>query len=204
MRLATRRFVITAVAALSLAACGQAGSKTAGGLGDEMTMGNANAKVTVIEYASASCPHCARWNEEVFPAFKKKYIDTGKVKYVFREFLTPPPEVATAGFLLARCAGKDKYFAVLDAVYRSQKEWFETRDPGASLLRVAQNFGMNEQQFRACVSDEKAQLALAERVDRFQKQDSIDSTPTFIINGKKTAGEMSLPQLDAAIAAAAR
>ena len=106
MRLATRRIVLTAVAALSLAACGQAGGKTA--VGDEMVLGNPNAKVTVIEYASASCPHCARWNEDVYPAFKKKYVDTGKVKYVFREFLTPPTEVAAAGFLLARCAGKDK------------------------------------------------------------------------------------------------
>ena len=201
MRLATRRFVLTGVAALSRAACGQAGGKTA--VGEDMSLGNPNAKVTVIEYASASCPHCARWNEEVYPAFKKKYVDTGKVHYVFREFLTPPTEVAAAGFLLARCAGKDKYFPVLDAVYRSQKEWFETQNPGASLLRIAQSYGMNEEQFRACVSDEKAQLALEKRVRKYQEQDQIDSTPSFVINGKKIAGEMPLQQLDAEIAAAA-
>src|SRR5579871_3142309 len=79
---------------------------------DDMTLGSPKAKVTVIEYASASCPHCARFNNEVFPAFKAKYVDTGRVFYVFREFLTEPASLAAAAFLTARCAGKGKYFGV--------------------------------------------------------------------------------------------
>ena len=206
MRAATRRLVLTAVAALSLAACGQAnGAKSAAGgavTGDEMVQGNPNAKVTVVEYASAACPHCAKWHEEVYPAFKKKYVDTGQVKFVFREFITPPPEVAAAGALLARCAGKDKYFPVLDAVFRSQNEWFQTRDPGAAYLKVAKSFGMNEEQFRACVQNEKEQRALFERVQRFATKEGINSTPTFVIGGQKISGEVTMAQLDAAIAAA--
>ena len=202
MRAATRRYVLTAVAALSLAACGQAGGKSSGALPEEMTLGNPNAKVTVTEYASASCPHCARWHEEVFPAFKKKYVDTGQVKYVFREFLTDPIPVASAGFLLARCAGKDKYFPVLDAVYRSQKEWMQTGDVNTPFVRIAKSYGMNEDQFRACVTNEKELTALNTRVQRYQTQEKIESTPTFVINGKKMPGEISLEQLDAAIAAA--
>ena len=207
MRAATRRrLVLTAVAAVSLAACGQAtGAKSAAGgpvTGDEMVQGNPKAKVTVIEYASASCPHCGKWHQEVYPAFKKKYVDTGQVKFVFREFLTPPNEVAAAGVLLARCTGKDKYFQALEAVFRSQNEWFQTRDPGAAYLKVAQSFGMNEAQFRACVTNEKEQRALFERVQRFVEKEGVNQTPTFVINGQKLAGEASLAELDAAIAAA--
>src|SRR5665213_2186956 len=84
-------------------------------------MGDPRAKVTVVEYASASCPHCARFNNDVFPAFKAKYIDTGKVRYVLREFLTEPVQVAAAGFLLARCAGKGKYFGALDDFFHGQE-----------------------------------------------------------------------------------
>ena len=99
MRFFGHPLFIAAVIALSVAACSKGtGSVSA----DDMAMGNAQAKVTVIEYASASCPHCAEFNNEVFPAFKAKYIDSGKIHYVFREFLTPPAEVAASGFLIAR------------------------------------------------------------------------------------------------------
>src|SRR5271170_7604643 len=113
MRRSPRLLVAIVIAALSLAACDKLFHKTSTVTADDMSLGNPTAKVTVIEYASASCPHCARFNNDVFPAFKTKYIDSGRIHYVFREFLTPPVEVAAAGFLTARCAGKDKYFSVL-------------------------------------------------------------------------------------------
>src|SRR4051812_10112335 len=91
----------------------------------DMSLGSPKAKVRVVEYASLSCPHCARFNDEVFPAFKAKYVDTGKVRYTLREMLPPPAEVAAAGFLLARCAGPGKYFKVVDEVFRSQSRWAE-------------------------------------------------------------------------------
>jgi protein-disulfide isomerase len=207
MRSLTRRLLtavaLTASLGVALAGCGE---KKIAATADDMSLGNPNAKVTVIEYASASCSHCARWNNEVFPAFKTKYIDTGKVNYVYREFLTPPVEVAAASFLLARCAGKDKYFSVVDSVYRAQEEMFTTGDYRGVLLRIAQSAGMDETQFNTCVSDEKNLKALNDRVEKYQAEAEITGTPTFVINGKKAGGEdggeLSLVQLDAAIAAA--
>lgn len=189
------------VAGLALAAC----NKKTSSADDEMSMGDPNAKVKVVEYASASCPHCARFNNNVFPDFKKKYVDTGQVRYTFREFLTPPYPLAAAGFLTARCAGKDKYFTVLDAVYRAQEQMFESGDFRGPLLKIAQSAGLSEQQFNACISDEKALKALSDRVERFAKEDKIEGTPTFIINGKSlppSTHETTLADLDAAIAAA--
>lgn len=204
-----RVMVAVAAAALSLAACNQFGGKAgAGTLGDEVTLGNPKAKVTVVEYASASCSHCATFAEETYPAFKKKYIDTGKVRFVYREFLTPPVQVAAAGFLMARCAaakggGNEKYFQVLDAVYRSQKEWMTTGDVRGAYLKVAQSVGMSEQEFTACVSDEAALKALNARVEKNMKA-GIQSTPTFVIGGKTLTGAQTLADLDAAIAAASK
>ncbi len=194
----SRRLMLVAVAALSLAACNKGGSSAVSG--DDMTMGNPKAKVTVVEYASVACPHCARFNNDVFPAFKKKYIDTGLVHYVAREALTGEPTIAAAGFLLARCAGKDKYFLVTDAIYRAQDQIFQSGDVHGVLLHVAQSAGMSEDQMNKCITDETALKALQDRVDKYFKQDGIDSTPTFIVNGKKLKpGEISLAELDAAI-----
>jgi len=171
---------------------------------DDMTLGNPNAKVTVVEYASASCPHCAHFNNEVFPAFKAKYIDTGRVHYVFREFLTQPVEVAAASFLVARCAGRDKYFSVLDTIFRGQAQMYQSGDIKGALLHAAEGAGMTEAQFDACLTNEAAGDALSARVERYVKEDGIDSTPTFVINGKKMDPNTpaTLANLDVAIAKA--
>ena len=196
------RFLIVALmGAFALAACAKGQSAST----DDMHMGDAAAKIKVTEYASASCSHCARFNNEVFPEFKKKYIDTGKVYYTLKEFLTPPNELAAAGFLTARCAGKDKYFNVLDAIYHAQAEIFQTGDMRGVLLRIAQGTGMTEKQFDACITDEKALKSLNDRVDAGMKADKITGTPTFLVNGKQIAsGEVSLGQLDTAIADASK
>ena len=201
MRLFDRRLVLALGLALSLTACNKGGATAASS--DDMTLGNPDAKVTVVEYASASCSHCAKWNEEVFPAFKAKYVDTGRVHYVFREFLTPPIELASAAFLMARCAGKDKYFNVVDAVFRAQPVMYQTGDYRGELLRIANSAGMSEQQFTQCIRDDEALKALNARVERAVEDENISGTPTFVINGKTAAsGEMSLEQLDKAIAEA--
>ena len=204
MTIPTRRLqmvVAAAAATLALSGCNKAAS---GGAvpADSMTMGKADAPVKMEEYASVTCSHCGRFNNEVFPAFKAKYIDTGKVFYTFHEFLTDPPAVAVAGFLTARCAGKDKYFSVIDALFKSQEEMYRTQDPRGTLLKVAQSAGMTETQFNACVNDETAQKAIAARVQAAQDR-GISSTPSFFINGKKAKdGEMTMEELDAAVAAA--
>lgn len=149
--------------------------------------------------------HCGRFATEVFPAFKAKYIDTGKVKWTYHEFLTPPEAVAAAGVLVARCAGKDKYFSVIDALFHSQEEMYRTGDARGTLLKVAQSAGMTEAQFNACVQDEAAAKALNARVEKAQKDRNISSTPTFFINGKKLKeGELSLQELEAAVAGAGK
>ena len=204
MTIPTRRLLMAAAAvgaALALAGCNQSGGGGATPV-DSMTWGNPNAPVKMEEYASVTCSHCGRFHSEVFPAFKAKYIDTGKVHYTFNEFLTDPPAVAVAGFLTARCAGKDKYFSVIDALFRSQEEMYRTQDPRGTLLKVAQSAGMTEAQFNACVNDEKALTAIEARVKAAQDR-GISSTPSFFINGKKAKdGEMTLEELDAAVAAA--
>ncbi|WP_158918517.1 DsbA family protein [Caulobacter sp. S45] len=204
MRVTARRLIIALAAAGLLAGC-QKGASSAGSGGDamtapEMSLGNPNAKVTVVEYASDTCSHCARFATTVFPAFKTKYVDTGKVRYVFREFLTPPEQVSAAGFLLARCAGKDKYFQVIDAEFRGQQQMFESGDAKGTMLGIAKTFGLDEKQFNDCVQNETALKALGDRVQKAQDVDHITGTPTLIVNGKTLAeGEVTLAQLDAAI-----
>jgi protein-disulfide isomerase len=191
--------LLLALAATGLmAACSQA---SGAGTGDssEMALGNPKAKVTIVEYASVTCPHCARFNEDVFPAFKSKYVDSGKVHYIFREFLTPPENVAAAGFLIARCAGKDKYFSVVDAVFHSQQEMFSGGDPLTVLTRIGRSAGLSDDKVTACLRDEKALTAMNGRLDKAVKEGEIHATPTFVINGTKLEGEQTLAQLDAVI-----
>jgi protein-disulfide isomerase len=197
------RLVLACAFMVSLAAC----SKGGGASSDDMSLGSPDAKVTVQEYASVACPHCAAWNNEIFPDFKKKYIDTGKVKYVLKEALTGNPTLATSGFLLARCAGKDKYFFVTDAVYRAQDQLYEPNSENVRqgeardiLLHIAESAGLTEDQFNKCLSDQKALQALDDRIEKSMQQDGVESTPTFIVNGKKMeAGDKTLAQLDAVI-----
>ena len=204
MRVFDRRLTLTALICLGLVAAGPGRAAQPLVRPDDMTMGSPRAKVVVIEYASASCPHCARFNNEVFPAFKAKYIDTGKVRYVFREFLTEPVELAAASFMLARCSGKAHYFSVLDAVFRAQEKLYETGDERGILLGIAQKNGLTEPQYIACLTNDAAKQALFKKVDGYAQSDHIESTPTFLIGSQKLEGEQTLPALDAAIAKAAR
>ena len=197
------RTLVIAAAAIGLAtACGGKSSTTAAE--GDMDLGNPNAPVTLIEYASATCSHCARFDRDVFPTLKARYIDTGKIHYIFREFLTPPVPVAAAAFVLARCAGKDKYFQVVEAVFRSQDEMFATQDSRTPLLRIAKSMGMTEDKFNACLSDSAALDGVQKRMDRGVTEDKIEGTPTFLVNGKQVAtGETTLDVLAKAIDTAA-
>lgn len=199
------RMRVALMLALTVFGAAACSNQVAGGkLPDDMDMGNAQAKVTVVEYASVGCPVCAKWQREVYPAFKAKYVDTGKIRYVFREMLVgggPEITVAASGFLVARCAGKDKYFAVNDAIFKDQEQAFEA--PRETLLNVAKSVGMTEDGFNKCINDEAAIKALNDRVERHTRNDHINSTPTFVINGKAMEpGYHPLEEIDAAIKAA--
>ncbi|GAA0191038.1 protein-disulfide isomerase [Brevundimonas nasdae] len=200
----SRRAAITgaAMATMALAACGGGAKGAAEG---DMAQGAAEgAKVTVVEYASVTCPHCAIWQENTYPAFKAKYVDTGKVRYIFRELPTPPVDAATAGFLVARCAGPDKYFDVVHQLMKTQQEMITT-SPREWLLRTAQAAGLSEEQFNQCVTDKNAVAAMEKRVQAARAQ-GVTGTPAFYVNDTQVispGGEgASLADLSAAIDAA--
>lgn len=209
--MARARRLVPAFAAVLALAAKAAGARAAD---EDMALGSPKAPVTVIEYASPTCPHCARFEADVFPAFKKKYVDTGEVRYVLRE-APIHPDLDAAAFLLARCAGPAGYFNVIDGVMKGQDEYYsafltesanadqEIADAYRSVLRrVGKSAGLDDQRISACLTDQASIKAMQTRVDREMAQYHVDSTPTFVINGVKLKpGEVDLATLDAAIAA---
>ena len=201
----SRRAAVTgaALAAMTLlAAC--SGAKTGAAAEGDMALGAAEgAKVTVVEYASVTCGHCATWQSQVWPEFKTKYVDTNQVRYVFREFPTAPEAVAVAGFLVARCAGPDKYVPVIHEIRASQSELFGGVPPRTILLRIANGAGLSEEQFQACVTDADAIKAMDTRI-KAALDAGVTGTPYFVVNGEHVA-DSSLSglseKIDAALAA---
>jgi protein-disulfide isomerase len=162
----------------------------------DMALGSADAKVTITEFASMTCPHCAAFNAEVFPKIKAEFIDTGKVRYIFREF--PLDIKAAAGSMLARCIAKDdapKYFAVIDLLFRQQADWV-MKNTTETLIRIGKQAGLTQQQVEDCLKDQ----ALLNKIAADQKYASevlkVDSTPTFFINGEKIKGETSIEEFE--------
>ena len=157
-------------------------------------LGAADAPVTIVEYASMTCSHCATFHTTTFPELKKKYIDTGKVRFIFREFPFEP--VATAAFMLARCMPDDKYFPMVSTLFETQKAWAFGNDPAAGLLQVARQAGMSQQEFEKCLTDQ----ALADKVQASalyaNKELGVNATPTFFINGKKLSGALAMTEWD--------
>jgi protein-disulfide isomerase len=158
----------------------------------DMALGPADAKVTIVEYASMTCPHCAAFNEQVFPKIKSEFIDAGKVRYVFREF--PLDIKAAAGSMLSRCIANgdpNKYFAVTDLLFKSQNDWV-MKNTTESLTRIGKQAGLTQQQVEECLKDQ----ALLDKIAADQKYASevlkVDSTPTFFVNGEKIKGETSI------------
>jgi protein-disulfide isomerase len=160
----------------------------------DMALGPANAPVTITEFASMTCPHCAAFNAEVFPKIKSEYIDTGKIRYVFREF--PLDIKAAAGSMLARCIAKDdagKYFAVIDLLFKQQNDWV-IKNTTETLTRIGKQAGLTQQAVEDCLKDQ----ALLDKIAADQKYAAevlkVDSTPTFFVNGEKIKGETSFEE----------
>lgn len=163
----------------------------------DMSLGRSDAPVIVVEYASVTCPHCAAWHNDVLPEFKRRFIDTGRVRFVFRELPTPPANLAMAGFLVARCAGPDHYFAVVDDLMSEQREILAA--PLERLTAIAARHGLDQQEFQACLSDDAAVAAMNARVDAALAR-GINGTPTFVVNGRQLElGHNSIAELEAAI-----
>ncbi len=191
---------VLAAAPFLIAACGKASSELAKAddkapaakveslAATDMVLGDADAPVTIIEYASLTCPHCATFNEQVMPAIKEKYIDTGKVKLVFREFPTAPANYALIGSVLARCAadraGPEAYFLVTDALFRAQKDWIK-ENPRAELAKIVAQAGMDEAALDTCLERKELVEVINKNAREAMEKFDITGTPTFIINGEK-------------------
>jgi len=164
----------------------------AGPLGD-VWLGTADAKVTIVEYASLTCSHCATFHAATWPELKKKYIDTGKVRFTLREFPLDP--LATAGFMLARCNGNDKYVPMTDLLFAQQRNWAFTDKPVDALSSLVKQAGFTQESFEACLKRQDIYDAVTVVKDGGAKA-GVDSTPTFFINGQKRSGALTIAEFD--------
>jgi protein-disulfide isomerase len=190
--LATARLIGFAPA-LAQNATVNVGELMAEGALPDLVEGEANAPITIVEYASMTCSHCAAFATKVYPTLKSKYIDTGKAKLILREFPLDP--LATAGFMLARCAG-DKREAMVELLFAQQKNWAFVEKPLDGLANIVKQTGMSQESFEKCLKDQ----ALYDKVnmvrDRGAEKFGVNATPTFFINGKRVSGEMTVEQLE--------
>ncbi len=160
----------------------------------DIVEGASDAPVTIIEYASMTCTHCAAFHATTYQELKRKYIDTGKVRFVLREFPLDPR--AAAAFMLARCGGDDKRTAIVDFLFAQQKTWAFADKPLAALADLLKQTGMNEAAFNACLANQDLYKKVLAVHDRAESLFAIKATPTFFINGKKEDGEISIETLD--------
>ncbi len=183
----------TATGATTGASSRAAASPTEVGPTDHI-LGNPNAPVTILEYTSLTCPHCATFHAETLPSLKKKYIDTGKVRLVFRDF--PLDEIALRASMLARCARPERYYGFLEVLFRSQRQWSQDRDPMAALARIGRTGAISGADFEACMANESLVDEILSTQLKGRRAYDIRSTPTFVINGKKHVGALSLSEFE--------
>jgi protein-disulfide isomerase len=164
----------------------------------EMELGNKDAPNTIIEYASLTCGHCANFHKTTFVDVKERYIDTGKVRYIFREF--PFDNLAAAAFMLARCAGPDRYFPMIDALFQTQENWaFNQENPTEQLLQIARQAGISKERFDECLADKELLANIYEVRRRGHEIFGVESTPTFFVNGKRLRGASDIEEFDAVL-----
>lgn len=162
----------------------------------DQVLGKADAPVTIVEYASMTCPHCATFHATTLPEIKTKYIDTGKARLILREFPFDPR--AEAGFMLARCSN-EKYFAMVDVLFKQQNNWARAEDAQAALLQISKLAGFSQESFTACLTNQKLLDDIRTVRTRGADEFKVDSTPTFFVNGDKYAGALSVGELSAII-----
>lgn len=167
----------------------------------ERALGKADAPVTVIEYASLTCDHCKRFHVEIFPRLKEAYIDTGKVKFVYRHF--PLDQVGMMASTLAECVPRIRFFGLIETLFRSHDGWAHSQDPKAGLAQIGLLAGISRPAFEACLADEKLSIAIVEEVRLGQQQHKVTSTPTFVIGDTVIRGVRSYDDIAKAIDKAA-
>ncbi len=163
----------------------------------DIFIGKPDAKVTIVEYASMTCPHCKNFHETTLPDITKNYLDTGKARLVLREFPFDPR--ATAAFMLARCSAEDKYYPMVSVLFQQQDVWSRAEDAQAALLQIARLAGFSQDSFKACLTNQKLLDDVNAVRERAAKDFGVESTPTFFINGKKYSGALSVEEMSAII-----
>lgn len=196
----TRRALLGGAAALGLAtalpALASDALDDAGYALGDMVVGDENAPVTIIEYASLTCPHCATFHNESWPAIKRDYVDTGKARFVFREVYFD--QFGLWGAMLARCGGEETYFGYLDMLMKRQRDW--AGEGGVEeLQRIGRLGGLSDARMQACLTDEAFMRRLVEDYQTHIERDGIRSTPTFLINGERVTGAISADEMAAEI-----
>jgi len=190
-----RLLLVLAGSALALSACGDSGTSTTAGTDGKYTvegdyvLGDANAPVTIVEYASVACPGCAYWHANVYPELKSKYIETGKAQYVFRPFPASSPEIATTGHKLAYCAPRDKFFKNIGLQFDAQQRLFKAAQQGRlkqAYVSLAKASGLSEDEFISCMTDPEI-TARYERDTQMGMDAGVTGTPSIFVNGVKTS-----------------
>lgn len=152
----------------------------------DITMGADDAPVTIVEYASMTCPHCASFHINTMPKLKSEYIDTGKVRFIFREF--PLDQNALTASMVARCAGPEKFYGFIDVMFKQQRTWAASRDPKAALQRIARFGGMKQETFDKCMADRELSRRIVATRFHASNELKVNSTPTLFVNGDKVPG----------------
>jgi protein-disulfide isomerase len=165
---------------------------------DDRTLGNADAPITIVEYASLTCPHCAHFANDVLPELKKKWIDSGKAKLVLRDY--PLDEPALRAAMIARCAPPDRFYAYVDTFFAAQDKWVMARDYREALARLVKLGGMSQDEFDNCLKNTELENKIVEGRLVASKELDVNSTPTFFINGTKFAGAPTVEEFDKVLA----
>lgn len=165
----------------------------AGPLG-EMALGNPDAPNVVIEYSSMTCSHCATFHNTVFPGFKEKYVDTGRVYYILREFPLDP--LAASAVMLARCAPNERFFPIIDLLFEQQRSWAFVQEPVTALRSLVRQAGISQDEFQACLTNQEILDGVNWVKNRAVDEFDVGSTPTFFINGRKQPGVIELDQFE--------
>ncbi|PSH70650.1 disulfide bond formation protein DsbA [Phyllobacterium brassicacearum] len=168
----------------------------AGSLKD-MVMGKPEAPVTIVEYASMTCPHCAHFSSTTLPTIKEKYIDTGKAKLILREFPFDPR--AAAAFMLARCAPEERYYPMVEVLFKQQEQWAGAANAEEPLLQISKLAGFTQESFKACLTNQKLLDDVNAVRERGASEFGVNATPTFFINGTKYSGALSVDEMSAVI-----
>jgi len=190
-------FVLIGLLSIALVAPTPTSADSRSGLAitkDDRILGNPEAPITIVEYASLTCPHCAHFANDVLPELKKKWIDPGKVKLILRDF--PLDEPALRAAMIARCAPPDRFYAYVDTLFAAQEKWVMARDYREALSRLVKLGGMSKDEFDNCLSDTALENKIVEGRLVASKELDVNSTPTFFINGTKFAGAPTFEEFD--------